>query len=64
MAARFDRWKKMVDITIYVEGGGQSDNAAVRTFGSSAIFRENFHKLFSQKLSPAEFISSFNLSDL
>ncbi|MGE0086785.1 MAG: DUF4276 family protein [Desulfococcaceae bacterium] len=45
----------MVDITIYVEGGVESENPAVLTVDNSAIFRENFHKLFSQKLSHAEF---------
>ncbi len=44
----------MVDITIYTEGV-QSDNPAVLTVDSSVIFRENFHKLFSQKLFPTEF---------
>ncbi len=44
----------MVDITIYIEGL-QSDNSAVLTIDNSAIFRENFHKLFSQKLSSTEF---------
>lgn len=44
----------MVDITIYVEGV-QSDNSAVVTVDNSAIFRENFHKLFSQKLPSTEF---------
>ena len=44
----------MVDITIYVEGI-QSDNPAVLTVGNSSAFRENFHKLFSQRLSSAEF---------
>ncbi len=44
----------MVDITIYIEGV-QSENPAVLTVDNSAIFRENFHKLFSQKLSSAEF---------
>jgi len=44
----------MVDITIYIEGM-QSENSAVLTIDNSAIFRENFHKLFSQKLSSTEF---------
>jgi len=44
----------MVDITIYVEGV-QSENSAVLTVDNSAILRENFHKLFSQKLSSTEF---------
>ncbi|MEN8215484.1 MAG: hypothetical protein ABFS56_03740 [Pseudomonadota bacterium] len=45
----------MVDITIYIEGGVQSYNSAASTVDNSAIFRENFHKLFSQKLSTTEF---------
>ncbi len=44
----------MVDITIYIEGV-QSENPAVLTVDNSAIFRENFHQLFSQKLSSTEF---------
>jgi len=44
----------MVDITIYIEGV-QSNNSAVLTIDNSAIFRESFHKLFSQKLSSTEF---------
>lgn len=44
----------MVDITIYIEGM-QSENPAVLTVDNSAMFRENFHKLFSQKLSFTEF---------
>ncbi len=44
----------MVDITIYTEGV-QSENPAVLTIDSSVIFRENFHKLFSQKLPSKEF---------
>lgn len=54
MATRVDRWKERVDITIYIEGV-QSENPAVLTVDSSALFRENFHQLFSQKLSPTEF---------
>ncbi|OQX00346.1 MAG: hypothetical protein BWK80_62060 [Desulfobacteraceae bacterium IS3] len=45
----------MVNITIYIEGGAQSENPAVLTVDNSSVFRENFHKLFSQKLSSAEF---------
>ncbi|MBT3387547.1 MAG: DUF4276 family protein [Desulfobacula sp.] len=45
----------MVDITIYVEGGGKQENVAAQTVDNSAVFRENFYKLFSQKLSPKEF---------
>ncbi len=45
----------MVDITIYIEGSTQSQNPAVSTIDNSAVFRENFHKLFSQKLSLTEF---------
>jgi len=44
----------MVNITIYIEVV-QSENPAVLTVDNSAVFRENFHKLFSQKLSSAEF---------
>ncbi len=44
----------MVNITIYIEGV-QSENTAVLTVDNTVIFRENFHKLFSQKLSSAEF---------
>jgi len=44
----------MVNITIYIEGV-QSENTTVLTVDNSAIFRENFHKLFSQKLFSAEF---------
>lgn len=44
----------MVDITIYIEGV-QSENPAVLTIDNSAIFREKFHKLFSQQLSSTEF---------
>jgi hypothetical protein len=44
----------MVDITIDIEGV-QSENPAVLTIDNSAIFRENFHKLFSQKLPSTEF---------
>ena len=44
----------MVDITIYIEGV-QSDNSAVLTIDNSAIFRESFHQLFSQKLSSTKF---------
>lgn len=44
----------MVDITIYIEGV-PSNNSAVLTVDNSALFREHFHKLFSQKLSSTEF---------
>jgi hypothetical protein len=44
----------MVEITIYIEGM-PSENPAVLTVDNSAIFRENFHQLFSQKLSTTEF---------
>jgi len=54
LATRFDRWKEMVDITIYIEGV-QSENSAVLTVDSRVHFREHFHQLFSQKLSPTEF---------
>jgi len=36
----------MVDITIYVEGGGKQENVAAQTVDNSAVFRENFYKLF------------------
>jgi len=47
----------MIDITIYIEGvqGGESKNNAALTVDNSAVFRESFHKLFSQQLSPAKF---------
>jgi hypothetical protein len=44
----------MVDITIYVEGVSSND-PAVDTVGNSAVFRENFYQLFSQKLDPTQF---------
>ncbi|RKZ80113.1 MAG: hypothetical protein DRR19_24075 [Candidatus Parabeggiatoa sp. nov. 1] len=44
----------MVDITIYIEGM-PSENPAVLTVDNSAIFRENFYKLFSQQLFTTEF---------
>jgi hypothetical protein len=44
----------MVNITIYIEGV-PSENTAVLTIDNSAVFRENFHQLFSQKLSSTEF---------
>ncbi len=47
----------MVDITIYVEGSPTNDQSA-STVDGSAVFRENFHKLFSQKLS----VSKFNIA--
>lgn len=49
--------KRMIDITIYIEGvqGGESKNNAALTVDNSAVFRESFHKLFSQQLSPTNF---------
>jgi hypothetical protein len=44
----------MIDITIYIEGV-KSDNPAVVTVDNTAVFRENFHKLFSQQLSSEKF---------
>jgi hypothetical protein len=44
----------MVNITIYIEGV-PSENPAVLTIDNSAVFREKFHQLFSQKLSATEF---------
>jgi hypothetical protein len=44
----------MIDITIYIEGV-KSDNPAVVTVDNTAVFRENFHKLFSQQLSSETF---------
>lgn len=44
----------MIDITIYIEGV-RSENQAVNTFENTAVFREKFHQLFSQQLSPAKF---------
>jgi hypothetical protein len=47
----------MIDITIYIEGvqGGELKNNAALTVDNSAVFRESFHKLFSQQLSPEKF---------
>ena len=45
----------MVDITIFIEGGAISNSSSVLTVDNSAIFRESFYNLFSQKLSPLEF---------
>lgn len=47
----------MVNITIYMEGAqpDKLNDPAVLTVDNSAVFRENFHKLFSQQLSPAKF---------
>lgn len=39
----------MVNVTIYIEGGN-TESADVQTFGNSNIFREGFHRLFSQVL--------------
>lgn len=50
----------MVNITIYIEGK-QSKNPAVLTVDNSAVFRENFYKLFSQKLPPTEFNLRINM---
>ena len=44
----------MIDITIYIEKV-RSENPAVNTFENTAVFREKFHQLFSQQLSPEEF---------
>jgi len=44
----------MVEITIYVEGV-MSTNPSVLTIDNSVLFRESFHKLFSQKLHPENF---------
>jgi len=41
----------MVDITIYIEG--QESTSPLAT--SSTVFRENFYKLFSQLIPPADF---------
>jgi len=60
LAARLDRRKKMVNIMIYIEGK-QSENPAALTVDNSAVFRENFHKLFSQKLPPTEFNLRINM---
>ncbi|MCI5120719.1 MAG: DUF4276 family protein [Candidatus Electrothrix sp. AUS4] len=45
----------MVDIIIYIEGAGNINDPAALTTDNSAVFRENFHKLFSQQLSPTKF---------
>jgi len=45
---------------IYIEGK-QSENPAALTVDNSAVFRENFHKLFSQKLPPTEFNLRINM---
>ncbi|MDY6803209.1 MAG: DUF4276 family protein [Cyanobacteriota bacterium] len=49
--------KEMINITIYVEGGQGEElkNNAALTVDNSAVFRESFHKLFSQQLSPTKF---------
>lgn len=44
----------MVDITIFIEGV-KSENSDVLTVDNTVAFRENFYKLFSQKLSSTEF---------
>ena len=43
----------MVKLTIYVEGGVPDD--PTDTVGNSAVFRENFHQLFIQKLPQTTF---------
>lgn len=47
----------MVSVTIYIEGGtiGTSESAEAQTIDNSSIFREGFHKLFSQKLAEDDF---------
>ncbi|MCB9234136.1 MAG: hypothetical protein H6581_20945 [Bacteroidia bacterium] len=47
----------MVDLTIYVEGGAwiSAGGDAALTIDNSQVFREGFHKLFSQKLSEDHF---------
>ena len=44
----------MVNITIFIEGV-QSENSGVLTVDHTVAFRENFHKLFSQKVSSTKF---------
>ncbi|MDM8542515.1 DUF4276 family protein [Desulfococcaceae bacterium HSG9] len=44
----------MVNITIFIEGG-RSHNPAAATIDNTAVFRENFHKLFVQKLPSTKF---------
>ena len=46
----------MVNITIYVEGGpNNSSDTSAQTIDNSAVFREGFHRLFSQKLGDYNF---------
>ncbi len=47
----------MVSITIYIEGGNvqYGDSATIQTIDNSPIFRENFHRLFSQKFKETDF---------
>ncbi|AFY83185.1 DUF4276 family protein [Oscillatoria acuminata] len=44
----------VVNVTIYIEGV-YSENPSVLTVDNTAVFRESFYKLLSQKLSPANF---------
>ncbi len=48
----------MVTITIFVEGGEPSGNLSAMTVDNSLLFRENFHKLFSQTFGE----SGYNIS--
>jgi hypothetical protein len=47
----------MVSVTIYVEGGvvNAAGDASVQTVDNSGVFREGFHRLFSQELSEEDF---------
>lgn len=47
----------MVNITIYVEGGRVDGDQSAETVSNNALFREGFHRLFSQVLDE----ESFNL---
>lgn len=44
----------VVDVTIYIEGV-YSENTSVLAVDNTAVFRESFYKLLSQKLSPPDF---------
>jgi hypothetical protein len=44
----------VVDVTIYIEGV-YSENTTVLAVDNTAVFRESFYKLLSQKLSPTDF---------
>ncbi|MBV6429621.1 MAG: hypothetical protein KIPDCIKN_04186 [Haliscomenobacter sp.] len=47
----------MVSVTIYIEGGtvNANESAEAQTIDNSSVFREGFHKLFSQKFAEDDF---------